>query len=435
VLALAAQRGYSVLPDHVLTDNDIGASEKSKKARPEYERLKRLVRDGTVKAVVFYSNSRLTRRMRELEEWIDLHDRTGVELVSKVSGQDDLGTADGRMVARIKASVDAAEAERISERVKRAFEQRRKAGLHATGGPRPFGYSTSGEDAQQVPVEAEAIRLGASMLMKGGTYGEVMREWQKRGIKPVSAKDWTRTSVRSVYRSARIAGLVTYKGTVVAEGKVPAILDRATWEAVQEAVVHGDLRGKGYGNRTNLLSGYVYCALCGTVMVTAGKEGTKDAAYRCVKGRQGCGGVKRNRAWLDALVDGWVRGRLDEEKAVEGHTEASTGTSEVSVLEQRIQKLRDQHVEGLIEDEDFLPLLSGLRSKLNAARKEEAARVRDTTQKAALQDPVKVWESGDLVERRALLASLVQGIYIKPVGRIGRRPIPVASVRFVRAKE
>ena len=78
-----------------------------------------------------YSNSRLTRRFREFIDLIELAERRGVRISTVASGEDNLATADGRTNARIKASVDVGEAERISERVTRAKKQRpppRRAG-------------------------------------------------------------------------------------------------------------------------------------------------------------------------------------------------------------------------------------------------------------------------------------------------------------------
>ena len=45
-------------------------------------------------------------------------------------------------MARIRASVDAAEAERVSERTRRAKLQRARQGQPMTGGGQPFGYPT-----------------------------------------------------------------------------------------------------------------------------------------------------------------------------------------------------------------------------------------------------------------------------------------------------
>lgn len=432
-VALAESLGIEVKPEHILIENDVGASSKSRGRRPQYEKLKEMVETREVQAVIFYSNSRLTRRHEEFNDWIKLHEKTGVRLFSKVSGDDDLGTADGRMVARIKASVDAAEAERISERVKRALEQRRASGLLATGGPRPFGFTDSGGSPRLVPEEADAIRYGAKMLLAGATHGAVAQEWTSRGLKPVRAKGWTRESVRGIYQSARLAGLVAHNGEIVGGGNFPAIIDRQTWESIQGAVRHGPSRPAGYGARVHPLAGFVFCGSCGATMVVSGAEGNPEAAYKCVKNRQGCGRMKRNKRWLDMAVDAWVRGKLSNADAVEVESGDHGHADEIRDLEERIAEVRQQHIDGHLDGADFFPLLSCLRGKLNALQKAETERERRATQEAALHDPMRAWEGGSLAVRRALLASLVQGVYVKPVGRIGRRPIPHDSIEIVEA--
>lgn len=424
VLALAVQHGLDLPAHRILVENDTSASSRSKKKRPQYEALKAMVLSGEVKAVVFYSNSRLTRRAEELGDWIELHAKTGVRLHSKVSGDDDLGTADGRMVARIKASVDAAEAERISERVKRTFEQRRAAGQVATGGPRPFGFTGSHANATLIPEEAEAIRAGAKILLAGGTYGEIMRDWTRRGLKPVSAKGWTRDSIRGIYRSGRIAGLVTYQRKVVGPANGPAILDRAEWEAVQEAARHAP--GRPPAARRHVLSGFVFCALCGATMVVQG------ASYVCVQQRQGCGGVKRNKPWLDALVDGYISEKVGAMEAVEAEPVSDARRGVIENLEARLSALRSEFEAGRVAPEDYFPSLSAMRGRVNELRKQEAEGAR----RAAVAGPARptdAWQHGSLTVRRGIVAGLIAGIYVKPVGRIGRRPIPCDSVEIVPA--
>jgi site-specific DNA recombinase len=83
---------------------------------------------GEFDVILSYSNSRLTRRLREYLDLIDLYEKTGVLICTCVSGDDDLSTADGRMVAKIKASVDEAEADKISERVNRRIADKAAAG-------------------------------------------------------------------------------------------------------------------------------------------------------------------------------------------------------------------------------------------------------------------------------------------------------------------
>lgn len=115
-------------------DNDRGASTRSAKHRPEYARLlehaRRLRTDHPDRDVRIYAytSSRLTRKPRENEDLIELAERYGVEYHYLRSPRFDLNTADGRNIARILAANDAAESERIAERVSRTFDQRARDG-------------------------------------------------------------------------------------------------------------------------------------------------------------------------------------------------------------------------------------------------------------------------------------------------------------------
>ncbi|HSK55338.1 MAG TPA: recombinase family protein [Jiangellales bacterium] len=96
----ATREGWQVLD--VLVENDVGASSYSRKPRPLYAQLLQRAQRREFDVILAYSNSRLTRRPLELEELIRLPESTGVRLATVVSGDDDLSTADGRMLARIK---------------------------------------------------------------------------------------------------------------------------------------------------------------------------------------------------------------------------------------------------------------------------------------------------------------------------------------------
>ncbi|WP_234384634.1 recombinase family protein [Streptomyces sp. MMG1121] len=75
---------------------------------------------------------RLTRSPRELEDVIDLADRQGVEL-AVVSGEIDLATPTGRMVARMLGAAARHEAEHKPER----RQSVRRSANRGCGAPRP----------------------------------------------------------------------------------------------------------------------------------------------------------------------------------------------------------------------------------------------------------------------------------------------------------
>ncbi len=99
--ALADRRGLQVVT--VYTDNDISASVYSKNARPEYKAMLAAAKADEIDVLVAYDNSRITRRNEEPEDLVRLVEQTGVEIFTVASGDDDLSTADGRMMARMKA--------------------------------------------------------------------------------------------------------------------------------------------------------------------------------------------------------------------------------------------------------------------------------------------------------------------------------------------
>ena len=80
-------------------DNDTSAS--NGKRRKDYERMLADIRGGSIGAVVAWDLDRLHRRPIELESFMALADEKRVALAT-VSGDVDLSTAQGRLVARLK---------------------------------------------------------------------------------------------------------------------------------------------------------------------------------------------------------------------------------------------------------------------------------------------------------------------------------------------
>jgi DNA invertase Pin-like site-specific DNA recombinase len=98
------------------------------------------IRGGRIDAVVAYSSSRLYRRPANLQELIELDKQRKLKIATVVSGDLDLNTPDGPLIAGILAQVDQGEVERTGERVGRARAQRARDGIWHGGGRRPFGW-------------------------------------------------------------------------------------------------------------------------------------------------------------------------------------------------------------------------------------------------------------------------------------------------------
>jgi site-specific DNA recombinase len=430
--ALAERLGWTLHPDldPVFVDNDISASTKSRRRRPAFDRLLAEVGAGEFDGVLYYSNSRLTRRPAEYETIIKLVEDTGVRLATVASGSADLTTADGRMIGRILAAQDAAEAERIGERVSRAFEQRRATHNRPAPVGRSFGFEKGGEKI--IPEEADAIRLAAKLILDGASLNEVARVWMENGTTPVRGDKWFRTTVRYTLMRARNAGLIEHKGRILGEGDFEAILDRETWERMCAAIKdRSNLSRAKYKGRENLLAGLVYCGVCGHRMIVhvfKSPEGLPlpKSTVQCDRGTgHGCGRVSRNLVALEAYVNERVAVRLESVRPFEPGDDVTSEAQEFARLsaekdktEARIATLREQYVAGDVDSVDFIPLQRMLRERVNEL--DHQLRDFDTSSGTDLTaDAVEEWRNGTFDQRREILEAVVERIVVHPTGRVG----------------
>lgn len=438
-LALAAKGGFTVADVYV--DNDISASTKSRKPRPAYERLLADVRAGRIGVVLAYSNSRLTRRPRELEDLIDLHAQTGVLIKTVVSGDDDLSTADGRMVARIKANVDAAEAERTAERVARAHKQLALDGRH--NGPRPFGWDLvkidNGPGVLRInPAEAAVVRECVQRVLAGEGLWKITRDLNERGVLTSTGKPWATQVLRRMLLRWRNCGVRTHRGKEVGRGQWEPIIDRATHERVVALLTDPARRANNRGTAVKyLLSNRALCGACGRPMVgtaaftynvkvppLAGcdeprtKERHYPNLYKCP--HAGCMKVSRRMDDVDDFVEAVVVGVLtrDGVRILSGdpHT-ARAAEDRIEALEAKLALTADQFAEDVITADQLRRITERLRPQLDV----EKQRLRRAQPDASLAEfigsgPAEAWQAADVETRRHIMEVIGMVVTILPVG-------------------
>lgn len=405
---LAKADGVAISDASVFSDDDVSASTLSRKPRPEFERLVAYVLSGQVKRVYAYSNSRLTRRPMELEVLIQLSQRYGLSIRTKVSGNDDLSTADGRMVARLKASVDAGEAERTGERVKRQKEQRLARGIPPGSRFRTFGYTKANVKAgipgwDVVPEEAEIVREVFERIANGDSMNAVTNDLRSRGVKRVSGEPWSFQATSRMLRSHIYAGYVAYQGQRGAKSSVPALVDEALFDAANTAGVR---RPGGRPNtRQTLLSGIAVCDVCKTPMI--GSKNNGRPIYTCDRQRGGCGNVRIKRAWLDDLVHAHIWQVLAHDYRRRDRPATVDTKAQAAAFDELITKIRADVTAFRVSWEDALPMLEDLRRQRQALVSSKA--VTESFHKVLVD-----YKAADVSRQSAEVRRHVSAIYIKP---------------------
>jgi DNA invertase Pin-like site-specific DNA recombinase len=291
-LKLCDQRGWS---PHEYVDNDTSAT---KGRRHAYERMLDDIRAGCIGAVVVWDLDRLHRRPMELEHFIDLADEKHVALAS-IGGDADLSTDNGRLFARIKGAVARAEIERKSARMKRAARQRAEAGIWWRGGPRPFGYTDTGDGL--VETEATALREAYAAILANASLYSIAAQWNKAGIKTTRGNVWTGRSVKQTMTRPRYAGLRFFGDEILGKAAWPAIVSEEMWRAVHD-LLRDPSRRIRWAGRKHLLTGIARCGKCGETVGTGAKARAGHVVYTC----KHCHGISR----LQAEVDNWVVWRV-----------------------------------------------------------------------------------------------------------------------------
>jgi site-specific DNA recombinase len=253
---IAEARGWDVA--RIFTDNDVTAS--GKRIRPGWTSLLEAMGEGKVDAVVAYSSSRLYRNLRDLSSFIDIVEERGIEVATVASGDIRVDTADGRMIARILASVDQAEWERASERRRRQLRDKLARG-EWTGGWRPFGYRVVNDRLEVNEGEAVLIRDAAQRVLAGESCASVVRSWAGDDVRTPRGKFWT---------SSNITGLLARD--------LPGILAETDTERLRALF---DSRRTGPRREgTRLLTGLLECSMCGRRMIHRPQAG--DRRYICL---------------------------------------------------------------------------------------------------------------------------------------------------------
>ncbi len=402
------RRPKSWVQNGVYGDNDITAGKGSDVPRPGYLRLLVAIEKGDIDGIIYWNNDRLHRHPRELEDFIDIIEKTGIMLHSLQGGDYDLTTSGGRLSARIVGAVARHEWEIKVERSRSKHAELIRDGK-PNGGTRPFGYTPGRTDL--VHEEAELIRQAARDLLDGRSQRSIINDWNARGIKTTMGNRWLpivfRRTMTAEYLVARRQGVSAIW---------PAILDEATWRRLC-AIFEARKNGRVYGK--TLLSGIATCGLCGHVLYSRPK-GDGRHCYVCASDLGGCGKIRSlaepleedllGRLW--AVLPAAAMRQLAD--AVEDDTHAQ---ATISRLENLSMDLAAMLGTGDLSPAEFASAKAANETALTEARSQLIEKVVKGQEEALLVDTVDLesrWDGLDIDQKRRYIRGLFKTIVVSP---------------------
>jgi site-specific DNA recombinase len=416
---LAAAKGWSVAERYV--DADISAY--SRKRRPEYERMLEEIETGLVEGIVVHHADRLHRHPRELEDFIDLCQRLGTKLAT-VTGDIDLSTHDGQLIARIHGAVAKKESDDKSRRIRRKHAELAAAGRLSGGGTRAFGFEADRRTIR--PAEAATIRECAARALAGDSLRSICSDLNERGIASATGKQWSPQTLRRMLTSGRISGQREHHSEIVG---------KAEWEAIITPVETQRLRAKlkDPERRTNraarryLLARLLRCHHCRTPLVARPRDdGTRRYVCASGPGFGGCGKTTVVAEELEAFIVEAVLHRLDSPelpRALNGSVSADDGAewqAEIELTQAKLDELAELWAAGTIGRSEWLKARGPIEKRQTQAKKRLAALNRTTALTPHLGDADGLrekWAEMNLTRQQQIVGALLDHVVVGPARR------------------
>lgn len=435
----ADQRGWLV---NFYVDEGYSAFQGDGMKRPDFQRMLSDLRAGRIQAVIFYTVSRLGRRMTLINSLIDEFKRQGIPFLSVKEGIDHTMLANpyGWVNFQLQAVFAEFQSQMTSMLVKDGMEERARQGLWI--GPVPFGYRMQyREDIDGartatgiiVPTEEAAIANEMRELYITGkhSYAQLADLLNSQGL---TILDWKRKhrhgfgeySIRSVFNNHRAyCGYVTCSGTEY-PGRHEAIW---TEEQAQELleVRQGRRRSSSHYERSygepGILSGLVYCVACGNSMWYESKKRT-NCYYRCSGIRKRiCGASMAPRAVLEEeVIPALLRAlsippETQEELARQieqlFQTEERRPRFDPVAIHAKLKRLARLYEDGLKTDEEYAAELAALKAQLTIAEPQQR-QLPDVRQAIAqIASLADIYEIATPVEKAALMRQLFTHFWIE----------------------
>jgi site-specific DNA recombinase len=443
---IAADKGWEVV---AVYREWASASPYAKKARKEWDALLAAVEAGEFDAVIVWMEDRTARDVVQAGAFVQACRKVGLRRLVLPSFDYDL--TDEEAVIRFYGEVlgGQREAALISKRSKRAHLEEAQNGRRHSGGKRAFGERGRRrvEDAdgtwrtvpaiseEQAGAERELIREAARRILAGDSLRGICLDWNEAGHASPRGARWTTQTLRRMLLSPRLAGLREYHGQLY-EGSFPAILEPETWQAVRVILTDPARMTTAVGGAArHLLTGILFCGVCGAKLRTTRYGPQRVLYYRCPSrsdGGRNC--VARKAEDVDRLIlravfraiengAGWdqeVAERPPDDPTRPHYEALARLTAELDTLDAMVAEAELAERMGGKPS----PSAATLRRKVT---EREAHRDRHQQAVNRLQhDRVvgqvprnlrDVWDDLSLDRRRAILAALIEWIKVHPQGQ------------------
>ncbi|PLS17620.1 resolvase [Bacillus sp. M6-12] len=263
--------------------------------RPQLKRLLEDIDAGKISKILVTKLDRLSRRLLHLLELIESFHQKNVSFIS-ISEAFDTNTPAGRLTLQVLGAVAEFERERIRERV---FENMFHAASHGKWLTQsPYGYRLENKELVIHEPEAKVVRRVYDWYLNEGIgYYSIAKQLNEENVPSRQKKEWSIRSIKLMLTNPVYKGTLVWnridsskskrpekddKEWVIVDDALPVIIEKGTWEKVQNKVNKKQMAPRAQTS-PHLLGGLLKCGNCGSGMSIgwSGSEKRRYRVYRC----------------------------------------------------------------------------------------------------------------------------------------------------------
>jgi len=410
---------------------DKGISGKNIKDREEVKRLISDIENLKINVVILYKFDRMTRDVKDTEEFINLIHTYEIELHTLSSGIVDVSSATGRFMTRINGAVAQLEREQTIERIKFAFEQKVREGYSLCSKVCSYGYDRPKHSKIQVvnPKEALVVKKIFDMYLNGHSCYKIANYLNIEKIPTKTNKTWQAKTVKAILINSTYIGKVRYgvnkKEGFEVFGKHEPIIDVKIWDMVQSKI-----NKLSRVSRTNCpkddiyFSGFLYCACCKARLTTSrvvkkyNGEKVVYNNYKCINKENGTCAAKAishkkiEEAFKRLLNTVELNININDKTIDEEYVSDKFINKQISVLKRKRKSVMKQYLNSSVTDEEFNYLLLKIDNEIKLLEKEQMRKKNIDLKEEVPTLLSEHWNILDNFQKREFLINFVSKIYV-----------------------
>lgn len=312
---------------------DKAKSAKQAAGRDSFYELIDDIKSGTAAPnLIVWKTNRAFRNSYESHKYRKFFRDSNVKLLS-VTQTIDEDSSSGRLTTNILSDIDQYKSEEIAEHVSAALKSMARKG-YWTGQTIPLGYKVVPAMDGDKPRKAYAIDEETAPIIQqiftdfvnGHTPAFILDWMRAEGLKTSKGNTYDYDALYRILKNDFYIGTRSFgtktKETLKYPNTVPAIIDKATFEQVQNIFISRRTTEPVKGRKSNTnklyyLTGKMFCAKCGSPYIGRGCGGVPYYVCKARNKRKECDGKGIQKQQVEQAVFRAIREHIFSEEAVE----------------------------------------------------------------------------------------------------------------------